>query len=114
MAIMLQYNLYDSLTIQQIQKNTDITLEIVIEVLKILLKVKLLLCDHYIETKDDKQNDTVVLKPEYEIKLNRDYKNKRFRLNINMPIKSVTNEEDKRTHQQIDENRKYVVEVSQT
>lgn len=106
MAVMLQYNLFDTLTVQQIHDNTNITLEILVEVLRILLKVKLLLCDNYNENTNN-------LLPETEIKLNKEYKNKKLRLNINLPMKSLTKAEDKRTHHQIEDERKYAVKVSE-
>lgn len=100
-AIILQFNTYDSMTVQQIQINTNIRIEILIEVLKILLKLKLLLCNGG----DDIVNESL-------ISFNTQFKHKKLRLNINMPIKSQVKREDDRTHQQIDENRKYVIEAA--
>jgi cullin 1 len=88
------------LTVQQIQIYTEIKLEILIQVLKILFKVKLLLCDN---------NENPL--PETVVTYNKDYKHKKFRININVPIRSEAKEEDEKTHRQIDESRKYVIEV---
>jgi cullin 1 len=89
------------LTVQQIQIYTEIKLEILIQVLKILFKVKLLLCDN---------NDNPL--PETVVTYNKDYKHKKIRININVPIRSETKEEDEKTHRQIDESRKYVIEAA--
>jgi len=103
-AILLQYNLYDELTVQQMVDNTSIKIELLKQVLKVLLKIRILLCDNY------KENDE--LKPETVLKLNTDYKHKKLKMNINVPLKSEVKEEDERTHRHIDERRKYVIEAA--
>ncbi|CAG2119509.1 unnamed protein product [Medioppia subpectinata] len=105
MAIMLLFNRYDEMSIEDIQKNTDIKVELLVQILKIFLKVKLLLC--VASTKDESE-----LKATDVMKLNTNYKNKKLRININVPIKTVDKEDDERTHRQIDESRKFVIEAA--
>ncbi|XP_054163060.1 cullin-1-like [Oppia nitens] len=103
-SIMLLYNRYSQMSVQELQTNTDIKMEYLIQILNIFLKIKLLLCD-------DLQAGGAVL-PTHLIKLNEKYRNKKLRININVPIKVETKEDDERTHRQIDERRKYVIEAA--
>lgn len=45
MAVLLQYNMSESWTIQQLQESTQIKLDFLIQVVQILLKAKLLQCE---------------------------------------------------------------------
>lgn len=45
MAVLLQFNVSDTWTIAQLEENTQIKTDFLIQVLQILLKAKLLTCD---------------------------------------------------------------------
>lgn len=64
MAVLLQYNEVESLTLQQLQENTGINQESLVQVLQILLKAKLL------KSTDDESS----LKPSSVIELFMEYK----------------------------------------
>ncbi|CAG2179713.1 unnamed protein product, partial [Oppiella nova] len=76
MAIMLLFNSTDQLRIQDIVDSTDIKIEILVQIMKIFLKTKLFTS----ATHEDSLIDESV------IKLNTQYRNKKLRININMPI----------------------------
>ena len=93
------------MSVQYLQEHTQIKLEILIQILGILLKVKVLLTD----SPDWKSSQK--LTTDSVLKLNQNYNNKKNKININVPIKSETKEDDDHTHRRIDESRKYVIEV---
>jgi cullin 1 len=101
---MLLYNQIDELSLQQLQQNTEIKTEILTQILTVLLKIKIL------TTTDPNWKDGT-LSSDAVLKLNQNYNNKKLRININVPIKAEAREDDERTHKQIDDSRKYVIEV---
>lgn len=104
-SIILLFDDKNQLTIREIQENTDIKEEVLIQILGILLKVKLFLCD------DSDWKTSGTLCNDSSIRFNENYNNKKLKVNINVPIKTEAKEEDEKTHRQIDESRKYVIEV---
>src|SRR5690625_2227204 len=99
MAVLLQYNTTDTLTVQQLFVTTQIKMEMLVEVLQILLKAKLLIVvndidgdSSYSKSGGSLSNDTssssreYTLQPNTRLSLFLGYKNKKKRrVNINVP-----------------------------
>ncbi|KAF8550830.1 Cullin-domain-containing protein [Imleria badia] len=95
MAVLLQYNKHDTLSLEELVTATAISKDILVQVLSLLVKAKILVND---ET------------DQYD--LNPNFKSKKIRVNLNQPIKAEVKAESSEVLKTVDEDRKYVIQAT--
>lgn len=124
MAVLLQYNHALSLTVGELASKTHIDMDILKQILALLIKAKLFY-DDAVRPNDDEQkrlNNSIQedekdivenrLLPETVISLYLGYKNKKLRVNINVPLKTEVRQEQEKSHKNIEEDRKILIQAS--
>ncbi|RPD62795.1 Cullin-domain-containing protein [Lentinus tigrinus ALCF2SS1-6] len=95
MAVLLQYNNNDTLSLDELVTATAISKDILKQVLAVLVKAKILI------NEEADQYD-----------LNPGFKSKKIRINLNMPIKAEQKAESTDVLKNVDEDRKYVIQAT--
>ncbi|KAG9308801.1 Cullin-domain-containing protein [Chiua virens] len=92
MAVLLQYNDHDTLSLEELWAATAISKDNLVEVLSFLVKVKILV---------NKEMDQYDLNP--------NFKSKKIRVGLNQPIQAA---ESSKVLKAVDEDRKYVIQAT--
>ncbi|CAF1506264.1 unnamed protein product, partial [Didymodactylos carnosus] len=109
MIILLLFNESPEYTVEQIQDETQIELDLLIKILCLLLKEKIFICtDLSIEGQNKIEEENI--KINFVIKLNFDYKSATIRRNLNLPIKSLEQKETEETNRTIDKDRALIIQ----
>ncbi|TPX31644.1 hypothetical protein SmJEL517_g05059 [Synchytrium microbalum] len=100
MGILLQYNAGDKYTFSELESATSLSPEVLTGNLNILTKSRVLICETPTVTKDS------------VFKLNFDFKNKKLKVNLNIPIKSEQKTETEETHKIVEEDRRMLIQAA--
>jgi len=95
MAILVQYNDNDTLSLDEIANATGLTKELLGQVMVPLIKSKILI------NEENEQFD-----------LNPSFKSKKIRINLNQPIKAEVKAESTDVLKTVDEDRKFAIQAS--
>lgn len=101
MAVLLQFNSVNTLTVSQLEESTGIRSDILMQVLQALGKLKLL-----------KLQDATALDSTSSVSLFMGYQNKKLKININVPIKSEVKSEQDTVHKHVEEDRKILIQAA--
>lgn len=118
MVVLLQFNLRDSYKVSELVQNTNIELSVLKQVLAMLIKARILCESKELPgTSNDAQEMTTEalesrLNPDNVISVYLAYKNKKLRININVPLKAEIKQEQEKTHKNIEEDRKILIQAS--
>lgn len=123
MIVLLQFNKATSYTVMELSNNTKIELDLLRQILGSLIKVKILTCVSEISEEspmkqpeesmvDSKDTLESRLQPDTVVQLFLDYKSKKIRVNINMPLKAEIRQEQEKTHKNIEDDRKILIQAS--
>merc|ERR1712012_1273943 len=118
MAVLLQFNDCDRWTLKSLSEVTDIKMDILKQVLGIILKSKLLIAEKPSDEADQAGSSSSTgiteedLNENTVISLFHEYRNKKLRVNINLPMKTEQKQEMEQTHKTIEEDRKVLIQAA--
>ncbi|KAI8809093.1 Cullin [Cladochytrium replicatum] len=104
MGILLQYNNLTSYTWEDLMFSTSLTKEVLIGQLGILVKAKILTIAE--------GGPSTLGSAGSKYDLNFDFKSKKIRVNLNLPIKSEVKAESEETHKTVEEDRKLLIQAA--
>jgi cullin 1 len=115
MAVLVQYNNNDTLSLDELVAATAISKDILTQVLSLLTKAKILIND---ETDQYDLNPGLCLPPwmarnfQLTLRAFEGFKSKKIRVNLNQPIKAEVKAETTDVLKTVDEDRKYVIQAT--
>ncbi|CCA67819.1 probable SCF complex member Cullin 1 [Serendipita indica DSM 11827] len=95
MAVLIQYNANDTQSLEELITATGITKDLLVQILSVLVKAKILI---------NEETDQYDLNP--------NFKSKKIRVNLNLPIKAEVKAEAVDVLKAVDEDRKYVIQAT--
>lgn len=101
MGVLLQFNTGDTFSVSQLEESTGIKTDILLQVLQALWKSKLL-----------KLSGEGPLNPSASVSLDLGYRNKKLKVNINIPIKAEIKSESDTVHRHVEEDRKLLIQAA--
>merc|ERR1719273_1299363 len=110
MTVLLQFNDAEEWTYGQLQVNTGIKKEILQQVVGTLMRAKILINEEK-EKAPGGPEDTMI-KEDCKLVLYKAYKNKKLRININVPLKAEVKADQQATHKHIEEDRKLLIQAA--
>ncbi|KAF0477803.1 Cullin-domain-containing protein [Gigaspora margarita] len=102
MGILLQYNKDSSYTFDDLKQSTDLNTDVLIGALGTLVKAKVL----------ELSDGTEVGDPTSRYELNTEFKSKKVRIQLNLPVKSEQKVEVEETHKTVEEDRKLLMQAA--
>ncbi|CAF2855457.1 unnamed protein product [Rotaria sp. Silwood2] len=112
MVVLLLFNKALNWTVERMQDETQIKSELLLQVLFGLLKSKLLVCTDINEDELDEDLKDTDIKLNYSIRLATNFKSKKLRINLNVPLKSVEQKDIEGVHRTINDDRKMVIQAA--
>jgi cullin 1 len=100
MAILLLFNEKEAITYEEITQGTALPKEVLDPQLNLFLRAKIIL-----------QSPDGAYRPETKFSLNKDFKSKKLRIKLDIPVKSEQKQESEETHKTIEEDRKLLMQV---
>ncbi|CAF1222336.1 unnamed protein product [Rotaria sp. Silwood1] len=112
MGILLLFNKLSSWTVEQMQDETQIKIDLFLQVLYSLLKSKLIKCYEINDDQLDKGFNASYIKMNYTIHINENFRSKKTRLNLNVPCKSVEQQDTENLYRTIDDDRRTIIQAA--
>ena len=115
MAVLLQYNQNDTMSLDELVAATSISKDILSQVLAVLVKAKILINDEKEQYDLNPSKNSILLsstKTHLSCLFGLDFKSKKIRVNLNLPIKAEVKAESADVLKAVDEDRKYVIQAT--
>ncbi|CAF5037551.1 unnamed protein product, partial [Rotaria sp. Silwood1] len=112
MVVLLLFNKLSRWTVERMQEETQIKVDLFLQVLCGLLKSKLITCAEINDNEFDEDLKETDIKMNYNIQIAEDFKSKKIKINLNVPLKSVEQKDIEDLHRTIDEDRKMIIQAA--